>query len=154
MNDYAPGGRMDATQQAATHAQAADYGGADLGTDVASFVVPTADAMPEEVIPRLIVLGPNNVFLPVVPRDAARRRALLLAIDNDVVLVESLNLAQQLAAQVVGGAAAASLVLGAYLPKGIPVTLESRDLMYAVATTTTGPSRITTIVERYARTTV
>lgn len=148
MNDNRPGGALDSTVQAASHVQPTTPAPA-LDVDLSGFVVPTADAMPEETIPRIIVLSAANPFLPLLPRDAARRRAVILSVDNDVILVESLNLAQQLAAAVAGGAAAASLGLGAYLPKGVALPLESRDLMYAVATTynvtTSGGASATTV---------
>lgn len=148
--DHAPGGRLDATAQAAHHAGAADVHGHQLApVDLAGYVLPTRDAMPSETIPRVVTLSAANPWLRILPRDQSRRRAVLLAVDNDVVFVETEDLARQLATQVAGGGAAASL-LGAYWPKTVPLTLESRDQMFVVATTQTGSSRVTLFVERYA----
>lgn len=154
MTEHTPGGRLDATRQDAHHQAATDPGDQLLDHDLSGYVISTADAMPEETIPRLVVLSTANPYLRILPRDAARRRAVLMAIDNDVVFVESVDLAAQLAAQVAGGAAAASLVLGCYWSKGVPLLVESRDQMFAVATTLTGNSRVSLLVERYARTAV
>jgi hypothetical protein len=155
MTDYAPGGRLDAQHQDQHHQQATDQSGAQSEAhDLSAYVISTADAMPEETIPRIITLSAANPYLRILPRDAARRRAVILPIDNDVVFVESADLAGQLAAQVAGGATAASLILGAYWSKGVVLPIESRDQMFAVATTQASTSRVSVVVERYARTTV
>lgn len=145
-----PGSRLAASQNAA----AQETGNATVPVDQESgeetFVVQTRTEMPEETIPRTLTLGPNNPYLPVLPRDMKRRRAVVLAVDNDVVLCESKELAQTVAGLVSGGAAATSLANGFYLPKGTPLPIESRDWMFAVVTTTSGNSRVSVVVERYA----
>lgn len=145
-----PGSRLAATQNSAAQVAGSPVVEADPGTDAETFVVQTHSAMPEETIPRTMALGPANPYLAVLPRDMRRRRAVLLPVDNDVVLCESIELAQNVAGQVSAGADATSLTTGFYLPKGTALTVESRDLMYAVITTTSGPSRVSVVVERYA----
>lgn len=146
---YQPGGRLDAQAHDEHHQAATDQGHQDTGIPP-GYVLPSTEIMPAEVIPRCVVLGAQNPFLRVLPRDLARRRAVLLAVDNDVVFVEKIELAQQLAGQVAGGAAAATLTLGAYWPKGVPITFESRDEMFVVATTNASTTRVSLVVERHA----
>lgn len=152
--DHAPGGRLDGHAQAAHHAGAAGDVAAGAGqlvpADLTGYVLPTRDAMPSETIPRLVVLSAANPWLRILPRDQSRRRAVLLAVDTDVVFTEAEDLARQLATAVAGGTLPAALVGGAYWPKSVALILESRDQVFAVATTTTGISRVTLVVERYA----
>lgn len=144
-----PGSRLDRVASAAAQeAPVAPGPGQDPAEP--SYIVATRADMPEETIPRTILLGAGNPFLSSLPRDSRRRRAVLLAIDNDVVLAESKELAQNVAAAVAGGAAAATLATGFYLSKGIAIALESRAQMFIVATTTGTASRVSVVVERYA----
>lgn len=146
---HQPGGRLDAQAHDEHHQAATDPGRPEAGIP-AGYVLPSTEIMPAEVIPRCIVLDGRNPFLRVLPRDMGRRRAVLLAVDNDVVFVEKVELAQQLTAQVAGGAAATTLTLGSYWSKGVPLALESRDEMFVVATTVASTSRVSLVVERHA----
>lgn len=151
---HRPGSRLDAQHQAGYHAGAADAGhlaASPAGLDFSSVVLHVSDVMPAETIPRAVALGAANPYLRILPRDIDRRRAVILAIDNDVLFTESEDLARQLATSVAGGATAASLLTGAYWSKGIPLPIESRDQMFVVATTQAGLSRVSVIVERYVR---
>lgn len=147
---YQPGGRLDAQAHDEHHQAATDPGHQDAGIPP-GYVLPSTEIMPAEVVPRCVVLAASNPFLRVLPRDMDRRRAVLLAVDNDVVFVETIELAQQLAAQVAGGAAATTLTLGAYWPKGVPIPFESRDQVFVVATTIASSTRVSLIVERHAK---
>lgn len=143
-----PDSRLDRTQRAA--AQEAPVASVPADVDEPAYVVPVRPSVPEECVPRTLLLGANNPYLPVLPRDMRRRRVILIAVDNDVVLCETKELAQAVATLVAGGTTAAALTTGGYLPKGIPVPLESRSWMYVAATTTASTSRVTVIAERYA----
>jgi len=145
-----PGSRLDATAKAAEHEAPPGMAAGPSAESGRMFTVPTSDAMPEETIPRTLVLSAANPYLTVLPRDMRRRRAVLLAVDNDVMLCETRDLAQQVATAVAGGAAASTLTTGFYLPKGVPLPLESRDWMIAAATTTASTSRVSVVAERYA----
>lgn len=144
-----PGSRLDAVAQAAEHETPPQTGAQDYKTG-RLFTVATRSDMPEETVPRTLVLSSANPYLAALPRDMQRRRAVLLAIDNDVVLAESKELAQAIATLVAAGAAASTLTGGFYLSKGVPLPLESRDWMFAAATTTATASRLSVVVERYA----
>lgn len=143
-----PGSRIERTQSAA--AQAAPVAEVPPLDAETPYVVQMRNDMPEETIPRTLLLGAGNPLLPALPRDMRRRRAVILAIDNDVVLCETKDLAQAVATLVAGGAAATTLSMGFYLSKGVAIALESRDWMFAAATTTASNSRVSVVVERYA----
>jgi hypothetical protein len=147
---HQPGGRLDAQKHDQHHQAATDPGHGD-GALPAGYVLSVAEVMPAEAIPRCVILSAANPFLPILPRDMARRRAVLCAIDNDVVFVETVELAQLVAAAVAGGAAATTLANGGYWPKGVALPVESRDRLYVVATTTASTSRVTLFVERHAQ---
>lgn len=143
-----PGGILDSVAKAIEH-ETPDitHEHAPSGPEI---VVATRSDMPEETIPRTLTLSAANPYLAALPRDMRRRRAVLLAIDNDVVLCETKELAQSVATLVAGGAAASTLTGGFYLSKGVPLPVESRDWMFAVATTTATSSRLSVFTERYA----
>lgn len=145
-----PGGSLDALAQSEYHERATDPGH-DQAAAAPGWVVPTAEVRPPETIPRMVTLSAANPFLRILPRDQARRRAMILPVDNDVLFTESEDQARQLAGAVAGGAAAASLTIGAYWTKGVALPLESCDQVFVVATTQSGASRVSVIVERYAQ---
>ena len=151
--DYTPhpGSSRDAVAVAALHETPAHHA-APAADHSYPVVVETRSNMPEETIPRTMVLSTANPYLPILPRDMQRRRAVILSVQNDVILTESKELAQVAWTQIQGGATGNVLGIGFYLPKATPLPLESRDAMYAVvasgtaATTTT----VSVVVERYA----
>jgi len=135
MPDYtpAPGSARDAVAQAAQHEAAPEH--AKPTAAEASFVVNTRSDMPEETIPRTLVLGSANPYLMVLPRDMQRRRAVLLAIDSDVIITESQELAQNVATQVAAG------VSGAPAPFNQTVTFtagQAKTLYLAAGDSMTG----------------
>lgn len=130
-----PGSRMERTGSAAAQ-EAPDHHEA-VPAPEQPFVVTTHSHMPEETIPRTVVLGSANPFLPVLPRDLRRRRAVLIATVSPVILCETKELAQQAAAAIAAGVTPASVNMGAYLPVGVALQVESRGLVYAVATSFT-----------------
>jgi len=99
------------------------------------------DESPAQVIASCTALGSANTTRPILPQDPRRRRAVILAVDNDVYLAGSLELAQ--AAE--GGTAS---TLTFYLPKSIPLPVMSKGALFASATTTATASRISVLVEK------
>lgn len=144
----APGSRMEAAAAAAAHeaAPAAPPAPSDEGLPV----VGTRDEMPEECVPRTLMLSASNPYLPLAPRDMRRRRLIITPVVNDVIICETRELAQQIAAALSAGQTAASLGIGAYIPVGRVIDLQSRDWLWAAVTTLAGTSPLTVIAERYA----
>lgn len=143
-----PGSRRDAVSAAEHHSAPAPAAPQEMPE--VHFTVNTRSDMPEECIPRTMVLSATNPYLAILPRDMRRRRAVIVPIDNDVVLAESKELAQAVATSVTGGAAATTLSTGMYVPKSTVITLESRSWMFAAISTTASTSRVSVLVERYA----
>src|SRR5579875_2620005 len=97
--------------------------------------VPVRDESPALGIPRCVLLSANNPVKQLIGRDPRRRNAIVLAVDNDVYLCGSLELAQA-----VQGSTTASDAF--YLPKGVAVPLVAKAAVWAAATTTASTSRI------------
>lgn len=108
------------------------------------FVVPVEvirQESPAFGYPQSVVMGANNLTRLLLPQDPLRRNALVLAVDNDVYLCGSLEIAQQVA----GGTTSA---LGFYLPKSILMAVPSKGAVWAACTTSSGQSRISVFVSR------
>lgn len=103
--------------------------------------IPVRNETPAQGVGSCTVLSAANPVLPLLPRDPRRRHALVLAVDNDVYLASSLELAQ-------GLAGAATGVSGFYLPKGIVVPVVNKAAWWAAATTTGSSSRISVMVDK------
>lgn len=86
----------------------------------------------------LSTVGPVKMILPQDPR---RRHALILAVDNDVWIASTREIAQ--AAE---GSTAGSFAF--YLPKGIAIPVINKGAWYAAATTTASVSRISVMVDK------
>ena len=112
---------------------------------VGGLVVPVRQDNPEEAIPRTLQLSGTNPFGMLLPRDMQRRRAVIMPQGNDVWLCESREMASQ-----ANASAVATFSLGAYIPKGTVIALESRDQLWAAVSTTSSTTSIAVIVERYA----
>jgi hypothetical protein len=143
-----PGSRLDAVAQAEFH-QGNQVPLAEPEPQYGGVVVATRSDMPEECIPRTLLLGSANPYLTILPRDMRRRRAVVIAGSVPVVLCETKELAQQVTSFVQGGGAAVTLGVGGYLPANTVIVLESRSWLFAAITAQTA-SPVTVIVERYA----
>lgn len=143
-----PGSRLDAVSRANAHAAptATVPGEAPRG---ASTVAVHSD-MPELCIPRTMQLSAINPVVQLLPQDMRRRRATIIAVTNPVLLAETIELAQNAATFVQGGGSAPTFQGTAYIPTGVAVTIEHRDVMYAAVSTTASTSPVTVITERYA----
>jgi hypothetical protein len=145
-----PGSRTDAVGTAMRHEDPGDHLPLNRGREMPDFAVATRQDMPEECVPRTLQLSANNPYLPILPRDMRRRRAVIIPVTNDVVLTETKEGAQAVAALVAGGGTASTYGNGAYVPKGTVYVIESRDWMFAAITTTSTSSPVSVTVERYA----
>ncbi len=92
-------------------------------------------------IGQCVSLSSAESVKPVLPQDPHRRHALLLAVDNDVWIAGSKEVAQ--AAE---GSTAGSFAF--YLPKGVPVPVINKGAWWAAATTTASVSRISVMVDK------
>jgi len=103
--------------------------------------VPVRNESPAQAIARCVTLSAANPVLLLLPQDPRRRRAMVLAVDNDVYVASSKELGQA----VQGGALASDAF---YLPKGVPVPVTARAALWAACTTTAAASRISLLVEK------
>ena len=97
------------------------------------------DESPAQGNAAVIVLSAANPVLPLLPQDPRRRRAVVLAVDNDVYLSQSRDLAA-------GAAGTNTGVQAGYLPAGIGIPLDSKNAWYAAATTVATSSRVSVFV--------
>lgn len=97
----------------------------------------------DQGIPRTVALSGSNPFRPLLPQDPSRRRAVVLAADNDVWICSSLEIAQAVAGTATGSDAF-------YLPKGIAVDIRNHSACWVAATTTSTGSRVSVLVEKDA----
>lgn len=116
---------------------------AELGTSIPDLipVVPVREEPPAIGIPRVVVLSATNPVLQVLGQDARRRTAIVLAVDNDVYLTATKDLASGMAGNTSG-------VDGFYLPVGIGIPVPSKSALWAAATTTATSSRISVLTAK------
>jgi hypothetical protein len=88
-----------------------------------------------------VLLSASAPTARLLPRDDHRRSAVILAIDNDVYITSDPGTAINVAGTTTGTG-------GFYLPKQIPVPIMSTAEWYVAATTTTGTSRVSVLVNR------
>jgi hypothetical protein len=101
--------------------------------------VPVRVETPAQGVGNVVVLSAANPVLQLLPQDPRRRGAVVLAVDNDVYLSAS----RDLAGFAVGSNAGTQ---AAYLPAGIGIPLNSKNAWYVAATTTATSSRVTVLV--------
>lgn len=146
MSDYGvmfpprPGGMVDSARQAVTAAQ--DSPAVTVANDngpVTYAAVRVRPETPDLGTARTVTLSAANEVLPLFGRDAQRRGAVVLAVDNDVYIASDHGLAWQAA----GGNAAEGVF---YLPKGIPVPLDTQAQLWTACTTTATSSRVSVLI--------
>jgi len=122
--------------------------GGDFVTDEVDITLPESypvvsvrNESPAIGIGQCVSLSTVEPVKPVLPQDPRRRHALLLAVDNDVWIAGSKEVAQ--AAE---GSTAGSFAF--YLPKGVPVPIINKGAWWAAATTTNSVSRISVMVDK------
>lgn len=104
-------------------------------------VVSVRDESPAQGIGRCISLSANNPVLPLLPQDPRRRHALVLAVDNDVWISDTLE-----GAQAAEGSTSGSFAF--YLPKAIAIPVVNKGAWWAAATTTGSVSRISVMTDK------
>jgi hypothetical protein len=146
MNDYAPGSRMAMAGQnhAPTSADVA-VSQSQLPAPRSMQPVPVRADRPEETIPRTAVVAASGTR-QLLPQDPCRYRAVIMSIDQDVVLCLSKD--QATAAD--NTIASVPQPAGFYLPKLVPITIESKGLLWVANTSTASATRVSVVTERYA----
>jgi hypothetical protein len=103
--------------------------------------IPVRDESPALGSAHAISLSAANPVKLALPQDPRRRRAVLLAVDNDVYVASSLENAQ--AAEGVTTSSAAF-----YLPKNVPLVVTTKAALWISATTTASASRVSVLAEK------
>ena len=132
-----PGGKIDTARRQRDANSLADEPVAEQDYLVKGKPVAVDSLAPETGTARTVTLSANNPVLPLLPRDSARRSAIILAVDNDVYL--SADPGQAMTAAASGGATAEGVF---YLPAGIGLPWQNTDQLWAAATTTMTSSRV------------
>ena len=101
--------------------------------------VPVRDEATAQGTGAVIVLSAANPVLQLLPQDPRRRMAVVLAVDNDVYLSHSKDIAAFAQGATTGTQAA-------YLPAGIGIPIRSKNAWYAAATNLATSSRVTVFV--------
>lgn|SRR5487761_250237 len=103
--------------------------------------LPVRDESPALGSAHSISLSSANPVKLALPQDPRRRRAVLLAVDNDVYVASSLENAQ--AAE---GVTTSSMAF--YLPKSVPLPVTTKAALWVSATTTGSSSRVSVLAEK------
>lgn len=146
----APGGRIERSARAARQAHP------DTGSQApeqvqglepveVSGTVSTKPRASDECNPRTIALA-AGAQRQLIGQDPGRKRVVIIAIDNPVVLCASQSLASDPANQVTS----APSPTGGWLPVGVPVPVETTAALYVANSSSSATSRVTVIAERYA----
>jgi hypothetical protein len=132
-----------AKQQEATQieGQAALFDPVESALPEPLVAVPVRDEAPAQSIARCVTLGANNPVLPLLPQDPRRRGAVVLAVDNDVYIAGSADLAQ--AAQ-----GSTSSEHAFYLPAGIGIPVAAKGALWVAVTTTATLSRVSVLIAK------
>lgn len=134
-----------------SHLVKMDAAAGQTGHDVSD---PAESALPEPMIGvpvrdeaaalgnwRVVKLSGANPVKQLLPQDPHRRSAVVLAVDNDVYVASSPELAGNDQGTTTGSS-------GFYLPKGVPIPVRNKAACYAAATTVASVSRVSVLVER------
>ena len=96
---------------------------------------------PQAGTARCVVLSANNPWLPLLAQDPTRASAVILAVDNDVYICQSRDIAMQIAGSANG-------TDGFYLPAGIGIPVDNQGPYWVACTTTATSSRVSVIISR------
>jgi hypothetical protein len=108
--------------------------------------IPVLEVIADEGIYRTLTLQASGVR-QCLPQDPQRYRAVIIANDNAVVLCATKELAQDAA----NTASSQPYPTGMYLATGQPgVEIRNKGLMYVANTSTSGTTRVSVLVEKYA----
>lgn len=142
-----PGSRIGRAASAAAQAMPEAAAVELHQTDLASVQpdmrpVPVQSVAAEESVPRTLVLQPNQAR-QLMPQDPARQSAVILAVDADIVICDTKDLASSPDNQL----ASLPYPTGFYLPKGVPLPTRNRGLLWAVNTSSTVANRVSVLAE-------
>jgi hypothetical protein len=99
---------------------------------------------PEQAVYFTVVLTAGQPVQNLLPRDPDRLQATIIALDNPVVIAESLAKAESVANQT----ASVPAPQGGFLPVGIRLPVRHTKEAYVAATTTATNSRVFVLVEK------
>lgn len=102
--------------------------------------IPVRDEATDQAVWQTVRLSATNPTRPLLPQNPHRRSAVLLAVDNDVFVCSSLELAQAVEGATTGTG-------GFYLPKGVAIPVRNKAACWAAATTTATVSRVSVLTE-------
>jgi hypothetical protein len=140
-----PGGRIAAAESAGLQEHGEPEHVEATAQGAAIEPVPTRQTAADESVPRTLLLQ-IGATRQLLPQDPGRKSAVLIALDNSVVICANKELAQDANNQ----ASPLTYPTGAVLPVGVPVTITSKALHWAANPSTTSTSRISVFTERYA----
>jgi hypothetical protein len=95
---------------------------------------------------RTMVLGTNQVWRRLLPRDERREQAQILAVDADIVIAESEEMASNANNQVAG----VPQPIGFYLSKGLLLPVRNQDAVWVANTSSSSANRVSVLIERHA----
>jgi hypothetical protein len=101
-------------------------------------------AVPGDGVYRTMVLQPGQ-FRQFLPQDPQRARAVVVAIDEPVILCDNKELASNPDNQV----AVTPYPTGFWLPAGLPLVIENRGLVWACNPNQATATRVSVLTERY-----
>lgn len=139
-----PGGMVDTARKTAAAPQDAADTVADDNGPVAYSAVRVRPEPPDAGTARTITLSAASPVQRLLPQDAQRRSAVILAVDSDVYLS-----ANQGAAEDAQGSTTATGVF--YLPAGIAIPVNTQATLWAACTTTATSSRVSVLITRDSR---
>lgn len=136
-----PGGLVDTARKTAAEPQGSPGTVADDNGPVAYSAVRVRPEAPDTGTARTVTLSSGNPVARILPQDAQRRSAVVLAVDNDVYLS-----ANQGSAEDAQGSTTATGVF--YLPAGIAIPIDTQATLWAACTTTATSSRVSVLITR------
>lgn len=147
MTEPAPGSRVHAAaaalEAATPNADHVAAHQAELAAQVPAMgPVPVQPVTPDSARYRTMVLAASDARL-LLPQDPSRRLAQVLALDNDVVICTSKELAQNSDNQASG----VPFPRGFYLPKGTILPVYNQAALYVANTSTSATTRVSIAVE-------
>lgn len=140
-----PGSATDAVQKMEAASQPKPSAGTVSNTRSPQ-AVKTKNDVPQDGIYRTMVLQPGQAR-QLMPQDPNRARAVILSVDNPVILCETAALAGS--PNNVPGGSGIAFPDGFYLSADSQITTYNKGLIWAVNTSPSATSRVSVLTERY-----